>query len=174
MQNVLALRPLVLLSAMLLAACAADSTTRSGDGPRLGMRFNQPYPAMFGGGSHAGLDIDVPLGTTVRSPADGTVSVALTMDLRGNATNIVMIDHGGGISSRYLHIDRVTVKPGDKIKQGESFAATALNGPGGPNTSALVPYPHLHFEVYRDGARVDPESLRMGCSGTAFLWPVPC
>ena len=101
--------------------------------PMFGMRFQQPYPAFVGGGFHDGLDIDVPLGTQVRSIADGFVSIATTWDIRGNSTNVVMIRHDDGTLSKYIHIDNVTVKRGDKVSKGQQFALTALNGPGGPN-----------------------------------------
>ena len=77
--------------------------------PMFGMRFQQPYPAFVGGGFHDGLDIDVPLGTQVRSIADGFVSIATTWDIRGNSTNVVMIRHDDGTLSKYIHIDNVTV-----------------------------------------------------------------
>ena len=160
---------LVLITS-LLCAC---STVR-GDQPFLGMRFKQPYPAFAGGGEHDGLDIDVSLGTQVRSPADGVVILSTVYDIRGNKTNVVMIRHNNGYMTRYLHIDNVRVKRGDEVKKGQPVAVTALNGPGGPNTNRPVPYPHLHLEVIKDSKLVDPMSLGMSCNGTGWIWPVGC
>lgn len=150
------------------------STVSSYDGPRFGMRFNQPYSGMFGGGHHAGLDLDVRVGTPVKSIADGYVRVANTYNIRGIPTNIVMIDHANGISSRYMHIDKLQVSPGEQVLQGQVFAYTAMNGPGGPFTNQLVPYPHLHLEIYRHNERINPESLNMSCDNTTYIWPVGC
>ena len=149
--------------------CSSLPTT-----PMFGMRFQQPYPAFAGGGFHDGLDIDVPLGTPVRSIADGFVVISYTVDLRGNSTNIVMISHVDGTLSKYAHIDKVTVKRGDKLSKGQQFAVTALNGPGGPNTSMRVPYPHLHLEIIRNDVLIDPELLNMGCNNTVWMLPVGC
>lgn len=160
---------LVLITS-LLCAC---STVR-GDQPQLGMRFKQPYPAFAGGGEHDGLDIDVPLGTPVRSPADGLVVISTVYDIRGNKTNVVMIRHSNGLITRYLHIDKVRVKRGDEVKRGQVIAVTALNGPGGPNTNMAVPYPHLHLEVIKDSRLIDPMSLGMSCKDSTWLWPVGC
>lgn len=142
--------------------------------PMFGMRFQQPYPAFVGGGLHDGLDIDVPLGTQVRSIADGFVSIATSSDIRGNSTNVVMIRHDDGTLSRYIHIDKVTVKRGDKVSKGQQFAVTALNGPGGPNTNRRVHYPHLHLEIMRNDVLIDPELLNMGCINTVWMLPVGC
>jgi murein DD-endopeptidase len=142
--------------------------------PMFGMRFQQPYPAFVGGGFHDGLDIDVPLGTQVRSIADGFVSIATTWDIRGNSTNVVMIRHYDGTLSKYIHIDNVTVKRGDKVSKGQQFALTALNGPGGPNTNMRVHYPHLHLEIIRKDVLIDPELLNMGCINTVWMLPVGC
>jgi murein DD-endopeptidase MepM/ murein hydrolase activator NlpD len=142
--------------------------------PRLGMKFSQPYPMMYGGGVHAGLDIDVPLNTPVKSIADGYVRIARSYDIRGMPTNIVMIDHANGISSRYLHISKLIVTPGEQVKQGQVFAHTAMNGPGGPFTNQTVSYPHLHLEIYRYTDRINPENLNMACKNSAYIWPVGC
>jgi len=141
--------------------------------PRLGMKFLQPYPIMFGGGVHAGLDIDVPLNTPVKSIADGIVAGAMTFDIRGMKTNIITIYHGDNLSSRYMHIDRLSVKNGDRVKQGDIIARTALNGPGGYG-NVPVPYPHLHLEIYKNGEKINPENLNMTCKDSTYIWPVGC
>ena len=154
---------------VLLTGCGTSFS-----GPRLGMRFHEPYPPRFGGGLHAGLDIDVPVNTPVKSIAEGTVTFASNIDIRGISTNVIVIGHNNSIYSRYLHIDKLTVKPGDYVKQGDKLAVTAMNGPGGPFTNSLVPYPHLHLEIYKDGERINPESLKMSCKDSMYIWPVGC
>ena len=142
--------------------------------PMFGNRFQQPYSAFVGGGLHAGLDIDVPLGTPVRSIADGFVIISATWDLRGNPTNVVMIRHDDGTLSKYIHIDKVSVKRDDKVSKGQQFAVTALNGPAGLNTTMRVNYPHLHLEIMRNDMLIDPELLNMGCINTVWMLPVGC
>ncbi len=142
--------------------------------PVLGLKFLQPYPMMYGGGLHAGLDIDVPLNTPVRSIADGTVTTAMTFDIRGMKTNIIVINHENTVYSKYIHIDRLSVKHGDRVKQGDIIAKTALNGPGGLTGNIPVPYPHLHLEIFKNGERINPESLNMTCKNSTYIWPVGC
>ena len=141
--------------------------------PRLGMKFLQPYPIMFGGGVHAGLDIDVPLNTPVKSIADGVVTRAITVDIRGMKTNIITVEHGNNMYSKYMHIDRMAVRPGDRVKQGDLLAVTAMNGPGGYGNTP-VPYPHLHLEIYKNGEKMNPENLNMACKNSVYMWPVGC
>lgn len=154
--------------AMFIVSCA------NVEGPRLGMKFEEPYSALFGGGIHAGLDLDVPRLTPVTSIGDGTVAQVLNQVINGQATNIVVIRHEGSYLSRYAHIDRITVKRGDEIKHGQQFAVVELNGPAGPNSNALVTYPHLHLEVIFKDRLIDPQSLAMTCGTGKWRWPVGC
>jgi murein DD-endopeptidase MepM/ murein hydrolase activator NlpD len=154
---------------MLTYGCSSLPVT-----PTFGYRFQQPYSAFVGGGLHDGLDIVVPLGTPVRSIADGFVIISATWDLRGNSTNVVMIRHDDGTLSKYIHIDKVTVKRGDKVSKGQQFAEIALNGPAGVNTAMAASYPHLHLEIMRKDRLIDPEALNMGCINTVWMLPVGC
>lgn len=156
--------------ASLLSGCAVSGPS---SGPQIGMKFRQPYASFVGGGFHDGLDLDVPLGTPVRSIGDGVVGVIMTRGIGPIKTNFVMIRHPDNTLSRYIHIDKITVKQGDSVKRGQAFAITALNGTSGPNTNAPVSYPHLHLEIFRDDL-VDPESLQMTCGETGWRWPVGC
>ncbi len=161
----------LLLCTLLLTACA----TPEGSGPpRLGMKFQDSYPPQFGGGTHDGLDLDAPLGTPVRSIADGVVSISTIMDIKGHKTNVVLIQHKDRTVSRYLHIEKVQVKRGDEVKQGQPFAVLGLNGPGGPNTTARVSYPHLHLEIYRQDSLIDPMRLGFTCGAGDWRWPIGC
>lgn len=94
---------------------------------------------------HKGIDISVPLGAPVVSPADGMVAFQGRYGGYGNA---IMIFHGYGISTLYAHLDSVHVKVGQRVKRGD-FIATA--GSSGRSTA-----PHLHYEVIVHGVSVDP------------------
>jgi len=89
---------------------------------------------------HAGLDLRANVGTPVRAPRDGAVVAA---ELRGPYGNMVEIDHGSGVKTRYGHLDSIAVKAGDRVAAGEIIARSGQSG----RASVL----HLHFEVwYRD------------------------
>ena len=98
---------------------------------------------------HRGVDFAAPEGASVVSPADGIVSfVATGMYLMGN---VLMIDHGLGVQSIFIHLDRILVKEGDRIKKGERVA---LVGKTGRATG-----PHLHWGVSAGATVVDPARL---------------
>jgi len=153
--------------AFMFTTLSACSTIVEGP-PQKGMKFRDLYPASFGGGIHAGLDLDVPLGTKVKSIADGTVTFV------NSDPPYVYIKHPDGISAMYYHVDAILVKSNQSVKKGEVIAATAMTGKGGPNTSAPVPYPHLHLELTKDSVNIDPESIGMSCEGQTWTWPVGC
>jgi len=94
---------------------------------------------------HYGIDIASPVGTPVKAPANGTVVFA---DYRGGYGNMVVIDHGFGISTLYGHASQLFVKKGEKIKKGDPVAAI---GSTGASTG-----PHLHYEIHVDGVPSDP------------------
>lgn len=100
-----------------------------------------------GGGRrlHAGLDIAAPRGTPVVAPADGHVVFAGYHTAYGN---LVVIDHGYGISTKYAHLSRMLVRVGDRVQRGELMAKV---GNTGRSTG-----PHLHFEVLKDGVPTNP------------------
>jgi murein DD-endopeptidase MepM/ murein hydrolase activator NlpD len=105
------------------------------------------------GKKHHGVDIAVPSGTVVVSPANGRV---IDAEIRNNSCGgTLYIDHGGGIKTRYCHLKRIDVRKGDTIKQGETVGLTG-GGPQdigkGRSTGA-----HLHFELYQNGKTIDPE-----------------
>ncbi len=95
---------------------------------------------------HKGLDISNHQGTPVISTADGTVSFTGPQNFLGN---VVMITHGHGMVTCYAHLQKILVRPGDKVKRGEKIA---LLGNTGKSTG-----PHLHYEVHLNGAPVDPK-----------------
>ena len=94
---------------------------------------------------HAGVDIPGPVGTPVYATADGTVDRA---ERAGGYGNMVEVDHGKGIATRYGHLSKILVEPGAHVHRGQLIA---LMGSTGRSTG-----PHLHYEVRIDGHAVNP------------------
>lgn len=99
------------------------------------------------GSYHGGADVAVPPGTPVLAPADGVVVLAADhpFTLEGN---LLMVDHGAGLGSAFLHLSRITVRAGDHVRAGQPIA---LSGATGRATG-----PHLHWGLQWNGARLDP------------------
>jgi murein DD-endopeptidase MepM/ murein hydrolase activator NlpD len=97
------------------------------------------------GRMHEGIDLAVPVGTPVVSAAAGTVIVAGWL---GGYGNLVVVDHGNGISTAYGHNTSVTVGVGQFVAQGQLIS---YSGSTGHSTG-----PHVHFEVRINGSAVDP------------------
>ena len=94
---------------------------------------------------HKGVDIVAPSGTPVRAAADGLVTAAGRMSGYGS---MIHLAHGYGMGTRYGHLSRVMVTPGQRVKRGDIIG---LVGSTGRSTG-----PHLHYEVFRTGNQVDP------------------
>lgn len=94
---------------------------------------------------HEGLDFMAEVGTPIRAAASGIVTAAEHMQDYGN---IVKIDHGSGVETRYAHTSRMLVKPGQRVEKGQLIAEV---GSTGRSTGA-----HLHFEVRLNGVALDP------------------
>jgi murein DD-endopeptidase MepM/ murein hydrolase activator NlpD len=94
---------------------------------------------------HAGVDIPGPVGTPIYATADGYVDRA---ERSGGYGNLVEIDHGKGIQTRYGHLSKILVAPFTRVKRGQLIA---LMGSTGRSTG-----PHLHYEVRIDGHAVNP------------------
>ena len=109
-------------------------------------RRNDP----FTGGSdfHTGLDISADRGAPVRATADGSVVSARAS---GSFGNLVVLDHGYGIRTRYGHLSRFAVFEGQQIRKGEIVGYV---GSTGRSTS-----PHLHYEVLLNGRPTNPMRL---------------
>ena len=104
----------------------------------------------FNGGRdfHPGLDIAADLGEAVIAPADGEVIAA---SYTGNYGNLIVIDHGFGITTRYAHLSRYAVRPGQAVQRGQTIGYV---GSTGRSTS-----PHLHYEVLVNGQLTNPLRL---------------
>jgi len=95
---------------------------------------------------HPGMDIAVPQGTPVKAPADGIVTFAKPdLYLTGGT---VLIDHGFGLSSNFLHLSRLDVKVGQRVHQGDFIGAAGMTG--------RATGPHVHWGVNWFDVRVDP------------------
>ena len=99
------------------------------------------------GSYHSGVDIAAPTGTYYVAPADGVVTLAATspFTLEGN---LLMIDHGMGLNSAFLHSSEILVKEGQQVKRGEPIGRIGSTG------SATGP--HLHWSMKWNQARIDP------------------
>jgi Tfp pilus assembly protein PilN len=94
---------------------------------------------------HGGIDIPTRMEATVIAPGDGIVSSSRRERIAGN---VLHIDHGHGLVTRYAHLQKTLVKKGQFIKRGETIA---LVGNTGRSTG-----PHLHYGVYLNGMPVNP------------------
>lgn len=95
---------------------------------------------------HSGMDIAAPEGTPVKAPAGGIVTfVDADLYLTGGT---LLIDHGHGVSSNFLHLSRIDVKAGDRVEQGEVVGAVGKTG--------RASGPHLHWGLNWFDTRLDP------------------
>ena len=95
---------------------------------------------------HPGMDIAVPQGTPVKAPASGIVTFAdANLYLTGGT---VLIDHGRGVSSNFLHMSRIDVKVGERVAQGQVIGAVGMTG--------RATGPHLHWGMNWFDVRLDP------------------
>lgn len=99
------------------------------------------------GSYHSGTDIARPTGTTVMAPADGVVILAADhpFTLEGN---LLMIDHGMGLNSAFLHLSRIDVRVGETVKRGQPIGAVGMSG--------RATGPHLHWSLKWRDSRIDP------------------
>ena len=134
----------------------------SGFGPR-------SSPGGIGSTNHQGVDFPVDAGTPVLAVAKGTVT-EVTPD-HPKAGTYIVLDHGNGYWSRYLHLSETNVVPGQTVRVGTRLGASGGEpGAWGAGTSTG---PHLHFELwdgepFRGGAPLDPLPL-LTREATAFL-----
>ena len=98
---------------------------------------------------HYGVDIAVPTGTKALAPAAGVVTLAHPDMFFSGGTLIV--DHGHGLSSAFLHLSRILVKKGQRVAQGQPIAEVGATG--------RVTGPHLDWRINLFGRRIDPELL---------------
>lgn len=102
------------------------------------------------GSYHSGMDIAAPAGTEFVAPADGVVTLAAAdaFTLEGH---LLMIDHGMGLNSAFLHCSQLLVREGDVVKKGQVIGRVGATG--------RASGPHLHWGMKWNAARVDPKLL---------------
>ncbi|HEY0624319.1 M23 family metallopeptidase [Sphingomonas sp.] len=99
------------------------------------------------GSYHSGVDVARPAGTAVLAPADGVVILATpsSFTLEGR---LLMLDHGMGLNSAFLHLSRIDVQVGDVVRRGQTIGAVGATG--------RATGPHLHWGMRWRGAKIDP------------------
>jgi murein DD-endopeptidase MepM/ murein hydrolase activator NlpD len=102
-------------------------------------------------GTHEGLDISGDKGDPVFAAASGTVQTA---GWSGDFGNLVVVTHEFGLVTRYAHLSKINVKPGDAVNRGQVIGQI---GSTGRSTG-----PHLHYEVWANGRPIDPLALLTG------------
>lgn len=108
------------------------------------------------GSYHGGADIAVPAGTPFVAPADGVVVLAAAspFTLEGN---LLIIDHGMGLNSAFLHCQRLDVRVGDRVVQGQALGTVGATG--------RATGPHMHWGMKWRDARIDPAKLAGSMGG---------
>ena len=106
--------------------------------------------------NHNGMDIASNMGTAVYAADGGKVVLA---EWYGGYGNCIMIDHGNGYKTLYGHLSYIGVSNGQTVTQGATIGQVGSTG----NSTG----PHLHFEVYSNGSRIDPEQFYSGLNISA-------
>ncbi len=115
-------------------------------GPITSHYGSRPDPFNGDEENHLGLDISALYGAQVRAPADGKVIYAQRMAAYGN---LLIIDHGNGLTTRYGHLSRFAAKVGQRVKKNDIIAYVGNTG----RTTA----PHLHYEVRLNDRPTNPK-----------------
>ena len=116
------------------------------EGARISDGFGMRYhPILHKYRMHEGVDFAAPEGTPIHAAADG--QVIATTYMRGYG-NVVILDHGGGVSTVYAHASRIMCSVGRQVRRGEVIAAVGATG--------LATGPHCHFEIRINNHPVNP------------------
>ncbi|MEE4201195.1 MAG: peptidoglycan DD-metalloendopeptidase family protein [Erythrobacter sp.] len=111
---------------------------------------------------HAGLDFRARHGTPIVAVTDGRV---ISAGRAGGCGNAVKLRHGGGLDTRYCHMSRMAVRRGQSVRRGQVIGYVGSTG--------LSTGPHLHYEMYRNGRSINPQSVsyvtRAVLSGTELI-----
>lgn len=106
--------------------------------------------------SHTGIDIGAESGATIVAADGGTVVLA---GVNSGYGNCVMIDHGNGYKTLYAHMSSIAVSNGQAVSKGDIVGYVGSTG--------LSTGPHCHYEVWKDGSRIDPEQFYSGLTYSA-------
>ena len=134
-----------------LASPLAFSRVTSSYGPRI-------HPVYGGQKAHKGTDYGAPAGTPIRTVAEGVVSFA---GRQGGYGNYVVVRHPDKNSTAYAHMERISVKAGQRVQQGQTIGAVGSTGTAtGPN---------LHFEYLVKGVRTNPSQIASKTSNSTTV-----
>lgn len=103
------------------------------------------HPILHVSRPHEGIDVSAPMGSPIQSPAAGRVTKA---GWEAGYGNVIVIDHGYGLTTKFAHASKVDGRVGQTVKRGEVIAYVGNTG--------LATGPHLHYEVRVNGKPVDP------------------
>lgn len=106
------------------------------------------HPVTGDGDFHTGMDIAAPEGADIYAAYPGTVTEVDSSDIYGN---FIILDHGGGLTTRYCHCSKILAKEGQRLAAGARIAEVGSTG--------MVTGPHLHFEARVDGDLIQPAWL---------------
>jgi len=110
-----------------------------------GMRINPFHKGKY---HHDGIDLASPRGSSVLATGSGRVILTKRSNLLAGFGNYLEIDHGNGYVTRYAHLEKISVKPGQKIKKGDIIGSVGMSG------GSVAP--HVHYEIIKGGDNVDP------------------
>lgn len=143
------------------ATLASSSTPAAAPGaftaPLPSLVCSSPFGEKRGSGTHPGLDLSAASGTPIGAIAPGRVTFA---GGAGDCGLRVVVDHGGGLESRYCHLSRIGTHVGAQVGSGEKIGEVGSTG----NSTG----PHLHLEVARNGTLTDPAPLIGVSCGTVI------
>jgi murein DD-endopeptidase MepM/ murein hydrolase activator NlpD len=103
------------------------------------------HPILHYARPHEGIDVSAPMGAPIVAPAGGVVQRVTWETGYGN---VLEVDHGDGIVTKYAHCSKIVVRPGQKVKRGQIIANVGSTG--------LSTGPHVHYEIHVNGKVVDP------------------
>ena len=103
------------------------------------------HPILHLARPHEGIDVSAPMNAEIEAPASGVVTEVKWVDGYGN---MLTVDHGYGLVTRYAHCSKILVVRGQRVKRGQTIARVGSTG--------LSTGPHLHYEVWVSGKPVDP------------------
>ena len=103
------------------------------------------HPILHINRPHEGIDVTAPMGSPIQAPAGGTV---LSAGWEAGYGNVIEIDHGFGITTRFAHASKLLARRGQRVERGQLIAEVGSTG--------LATGPHLHYEVHVNGKPVDP------------------
>lgn len=103
------------------------------------------HPILHYARPHEGIDVSAPMGAPIVAPAGGVVRLVTWETGYGN---VLEIDHGDGIVTKYAHCSKIVVRQGQHVKRGDIIANVGSTG--------LSTGPHVHYEIHVNGKVVDP------------------